>query len=161
MNMIDLGREEKIVKELAIRKMNFHSREARKWRNIIETLNSNYQEDLFPNEKLKSKMIVRIKKTPKTLRERCERTLLDMDMPLTSRDLKKEVESRFKKKYPFNTFSGSFSQSYRAKSSRIAKFDVPKPSLYVKSVYCLKIWFDDTGELQDEYKKKINERYFN
>jgi hypothetical protein len=159
--MAVLEQEEKQVKEFAFKKMVYHQREARKWRSIVEALSASLQEDLFPTEKDKSKPIIMVRAKPKTLRERCESTLIEMDVPLTSRDLKKEVEERFKKKYPFNTFSGSFSQSYRAKSSLIEKYDVPKPSLHVKSVYCLKSWFDDTGELRDEYKNKIKKRYFN
>ena len=159
--MTTLEQDEKQVREFAIKRMFYHQREAKKWRSIVETLNANQQEDLFPTEKDKSKPKIIVRANPKTLRERCESTLVEMDVPLTRKDLQKEVEERFKKKYLSNTFSGSFSQAYRAKSSLIEKYDVPEPSLHVKSVYCLKGWFDDTGELKDEYKQKINERYFN
>lgn len=157
--MIDI--KEQDLKDLAEKKIESLTRDIKKWRAVIDALdNTNNQGFLFPKEEKKSAKQLRIKDKPNTLREKCEKILFDFDEPLTSRDLKKEVESRYKQKYEFNSFSGSFSQSYRRRNSMIKKYDVPDPSLKVKSAYCLKNWFDDTGILKEEYQKKIKQKYF-
>ena len=159
--------KEQHLKQFAEKKIAELRKELKKWHLFISALEDERGEPqrvlpfegTFTSTNRKAQVQKRIKDNPITLRERCEKILYDKDVPMTTRELMNEIKSRYKKQYEFNSFSGSFSQSYRRKGSLIIKYDLPDASMEFKAVYCLKNWYDDTGELSQEYRDKIKEMY--
>jgi hypothetical protein len=158
--------KEQHLRRFAEKKIEELRKELKKWHLFLSALEEEEpQQKVFTfnetNQTVNKNLQIqkRIKENPATLRERCEKILYDMDVPLTTRELMNEVKSRYKKQYGFSAFSGSFSQSYRRKGSLIAKYDLPNASMEFKAVYCLKNWYDVTGKLSQEYRDKIKERY--
>lgn len=155
--------KEQDLKEFAKTKINSLNKELQKWQRLLEALGEEQelQSELFPTKKPESISLAskpKIKSNPTSLRERCEKILFDLDVPLTSRELMTELEKKYNKKYDFYSFSGSFSQSYRKKNSLIIKYDLENSSKDVKAIYCLKNWLVG-GELLGLYKDKIRSRY--
>lgn len=156
--------KEEDIKEFAKTKIKELNKELQKWKNVLDSFSGEEKEIrtsqlVTPSEKSAVGYSGnKIKSNPKTLRERCEKILFDVDVPLTSRDLMNEYAVRYNKKYDFYSFSGTFSMQYRAKNSMIQKFDLPNPLRDVKTIYGLKNWF--SGEdLFELYKKKVENKY--
>ena len=155
------------IKKYAEQKIELLRKELRKWYALIEALDESQvkQTNLFESDNLKTEINktrpnIRIKENPTSLRERCEKILYEADEPMTTRELKKLVEQKYNQEYNFYSFSGSFSQSYRRRSSFIKKYDIQNPTQEIIAVYGLKNWFNPiTGELEKEYLDKVFAKY--
>ena len=156
---------DELLRQFAEHKIEVLREELKKWYSVLNALESSTgnQVELFKEEKIKSTpkaLPFKLKEKPQTLREKCERILYDINEPLTTRDLRNELEKKFKDHYSFSSFSGSFSQAYRRKSSFIRKYNLPHPTNDVKVVYGLKHWFHPvTKTMGDEYYQKVKDRY--
>lgn len=153
--------KERDLKKYAQQKIDVLKNEIKKWQLVLNALEEDSEQpDLFPNNQSPPRAIAKkIKPNPTTLRERCEKILFEANEPMTTRELKKQVEQQFGKQYNFYSFSGSFSQTYRSRKSLIKKYDLQNPTNEVKAVYCLNDWFDVTGKLKKEYLDKVEEKY--
>ncbi|MBL1123410.1 MAG: hypothetical protein D8M26_11005 [Ignavibacteriae bacterium] len=89
-----------------------------------------------------------------TLRGQVESILDNAKIPMTSREIMENLNSRFNRKYTLSKFSGNFSSMYRKKYSGIKKIEVVELPPEFRTIYILESWVNEDGKLKDSYLDK-------
>lgn len=149
------------IKEFAKSKIELAKQEIKKWQLVLDALGEvrdNGQLNIIPPNVKTS--LSKSSQSKLSIMAKVQHILRESDCPLTTRDIMESINHLFPDRiYDMGSFSGAFSLIYRKPEANISKYMVKNASTQIRALYGFNEWFDEKGNLKEEYDDKVLERY--